>query len=111
MTEQAKKYLSDMLNAIELVEQFSKDTPDFESYQADLKTKSAVERQLVILGEAVNKYSKAAPESPLNNIPKIVSFRNRLAHNYDEVDDTIVWAVLKKLLPALKQEVIDLLKE
>jgi uncharacterized protein with HEPN domain len=79
-----------MLQAIELAEQFAEDTVDFESYQADLKTKSAVERQLVILGEAVNKFSKAAPESPLNNIPQIVSFRNRLAHNYDEVDDTIV---------------------
>jgi uncharacterized protein with HEPN domain len=90
MTEQVKKYLSDMLQAIELAEQFAEDTVDFESYQADLKTKSAVERQLVILGEAVNKFSKAAPESPLNNIPQIVSFRNRLAHNYDEVDDTIV---------------------
>jgi uncharacterized protein with HEPN domain len=100
-----------MLQAIELAGQFSKDTPDFEAYQVDLKTKSAVERQLVILGEAVNKYSKAAPESPLNNIPQIVSFRNRLAHNYDEVDDTIVWAVLKKHLPALRLEVLNLLKD
>lgn len=109
MTEQAKKYLSDMLMAIELVERFSEGTMTFETYQADLKTKSAIERQLSILGEAVNKYSKVAPAFPLSNIPQIVSFRNRLAHNYDSIDDTIVWAVLKKHLPALKQEVIDYL--
>lgn len=104
MTEQAKKYLSDILAAIELVEEFSKDTPTFQSYQADLKTKSAVERQLEILGEAVNKYSKEPTEFSLSNVPMIVSFRNRLAHNYDNVDDAIVWAVIKKHLPRLKQE-------
>jgi uncharacterized protein with HEPN domain len=104
MTEQAKKYLSDILAAIELAEDFSKDTPTFQSYQSDLKTKSAVERQLEILGEAVNKYSREAPEFPLSNVLQIVSFRNRLAHNYDNVDDAIVWAVLKNHLPVLKQE-------
>lgn len=109
MTEKAKKYLSDILAAIELVEEFSKDTPTFQSYQADLKTKSAVERQLEILGEAVNKFSREAPEFRLSNVPKIVSFRNRLAHNYDSVDDVIVWAVLKKHLPGLKKEASDYL--
>jgi uncharacterized protein with HEPN domain len=105
MTGPAKKYLSDIRVAIELIEEFSKDTPSFQSYQADPKTRSAVERQLEILGEAVNKYSKEAPDFPLSNVPKIVSFRNRLAHNYDNVDDAIVWAVLKKHIPVLKQEV------
>lgn len=105
MTGPAKKYLSDIRVAIELIEEFSKDTQSFQSYQADPKTRSAVERQLEILGEAVNKYSKEAPDFPLSNVPKIVSFRNRLAHNYDNVDDAIVWAVLKKHIPVLKQEV------
>ncbi|MCB0624035.1 MAG: DUF86 domain-containing protein [Saprospiraceae bacterium] len=111
MTEQAKKYLSDILAAIGLVEEFSKDSPTFPSYQADLKTKSAVERQLEILGEAVNKYSKETPEFPLSNVPRIISFRNRLAHNYDNVDDAIVWAVMKEHLPVLKQEATEYLEK
>jgi uncharacterized protein with HEPN domain len=110
MTDQARKYLLDILGAIELAERFSADTPTFQSYQNDLKTKSAVERQLEILGEAVNKFSREAPDFQLNNVSQIISFRNRLAHNYDQVDDAIVWAVLKRHLPELKSQVEALFK-
>ncbi len=44
MTEKAKKYLFDILQAIELVEDFSKEITSFFDYQKSLKTKSAVER-------------------------------------------------------------------
>lgn len=111
MTDQAKKYLSDILAAIALIEDFTKDTPSFLQYQTDFKTKSAVERQLEILGEAVNKYSKLDHGFPLTNVSKIVAFRNRLAHNYDNVDDAIVWAVLRKLLPELKKEALECIKK
>lgn len=111
MTDQAKKYLSDILKAISLTERFVRDTPTFEQYQVDLKTKSAVERQLEILGEAVNKYSKISSDRPLSNTALIVSFRNRLAHNYDNVDDSIVWAVLVTYLPLVKAEVLAFLEE
>ncbi len=84
-----------MLDAIELAERFSADTPTFQSYQNDPKTKSAVERQLEILGEAVKKFSREVTDFQLNNVAQIISFRNRLAHNYDQIDDAIVWAVLK----------------
>jgi uncharacterized protein with HEPN domain len=111
MSARAKKYLSDILKAIRLTEQFVRDTPTFEQYQVDLKTKSAVERQLEILGEAVNKYAKTSSGRPLSNTALIVSFRNRLAHNYDNVDDNIVWAVLSTYLPLLKDEVLAILEE
>ena len=55
MTEQGKKYLSDILRAIELIEKFTATTETFIDYSADLKTQSAVERQLGIIGEVVNK--------------------------------------------------------
>lgn len=49
MTEKGKKYLSDILMAIELIENFITDTPNFDLYQKDLKTQSAVERQLAVI--------------------------------------------------------------
>ena len=55
MKVKAKKYLSDILQAINLIEDFISDVPTFEEYIPDLKTQSAVERQLGIIGEAVNK--------------------------------------------------------
>ena len=50
--------MSDILISIELVESFIKDVNSYDQYTSDLKTKSAIERQLGIIGEAVNKYMR-----------------------------------------------------
>ena len=105
MTDNAKKYLSDILQAIELIEAFTNEIDTFQDYLHDLKTKSAVERQLGIIGEAVNKFEQLEEGFQLSNSRQIVGFRNRLIHAYDNIDDTIVWAILQKYLPTLKTEV------
>jgi uncharacterized protein with HEPN domain len=71
----------------------------------DLKTQSAVERQLGIIGEAVNKFIKSSPDNLLENSKSIVGIRNRIIHAYDTVDPSIIWVILKKQLPLLKSEV------
>lgn len=81
MTEQSKKYLSDIVRAIE--------------------------RQLGIIGEAVNKFDQLQPEFSLENARKIVGFRNRLIHTYDAVDPSMIWAIIVKYLPLLKEEVLQ----
>jgi len=106
MTDQGKKYLSDILRAVELIETFTSDITDYDHYTKDLKTQSAVERQLGIIGEAVNKFEKLFPESPLENARKITGFRNRLIHAYDSMDQSIIWAIIKNHLLPLKKEVI-----
>jgi len=102
--------LSDIIRAIELIEQFSASTINFQEYLLDLKTQSAIERQLSIIGEAVNKFDKLQPESTLENAKKIVGFRNRLIHTYDAVDPSMIWAIIIKHLPLLKEEVLQMLK-
>jgi uncharacterized protein with HEPN domain len=62
MTEQGKKYLSDIHRAIEFIEQFISPINNYSEYCSDIKTQSAVERQLAIIGEAVNKYDKIFPD-------------------------------------------------
>ena len=98
MTIQGKKFLSDILQAIELIESFVVDVKDFDDYLIDRKTQSAVERQLGIIGEALNKFEKLFPDSQISNARKIVGFRNRLIHTYDSVDPSMVWAILKNHL-------------
>ena len=105
MTEKGLKYLSDILQAIVLVEDFTKSISSYADYVSDLKTQSAVERQLGIIGEAVNKFEVLHPEESLDNARKIVGFRNRLIHAYDAVDSSMIWAILKKHLGPLKEEV------
>lgn len=65
-----------------------------ESYAADELRKSAVERQLEIIGEALYRLSKAGPETAqrIPDISRIVGLRNILAHAYAVVDDTVVWS-------------------
>ena len=105
MTERGKKYLSDILIAIELIESFLKDIDSFDNYASDQKTQSAVERQLGIVGEAVNKFKQECPEEKFEHTEQIVGFRNRIIHAYDSIDNSIVWVILKRYLGPLKEEV------
>ena len=105
MTDQGKKYLSDILSAIDLIEEFIASVDNFNQYVEDSKTQSAVERQLGIIGEAVNQFDKLYPEDSLDHAKKIVGFRNRLIHDYDAVDTSMVWAIIKRHLEPLKFEV------
>lgn len=110
MTDQGNKFLSDILQAIELIEKFTSEVSNYSDYERDLKTQSAVERQLGIIGEAINKFEKLFPESNIDNARKIVGLRNRLIHTYDSIDPTIIWAIIKNHLSPLKTEVIKLMK-
>lgn len=105
MTEKGRKYLSDILTAINLIEDFIADTPDFHLFANDLKTQSAVERQLAIVGEALNKLKQTEPELVIQHDKQIIRFRNRLVHAYDNIDITIIWAIVRKHLAELKKEI------
>lgn len=111
MTLQHKKYLDDILYAIELIEEFISNINSYSEYSDDKKTSSAVERQLSIIGEAVNKFDKSSPNINLKHVSQIVGLRNRIIHAYDSVDDSVVWAIIKKHIPILKEEIINLLNE
>jgi uncharacterized protein with HEPN domain len=111
MTDQGKKYLTDIIHAIDLIESFTSGISGYDEYIADLKTQSAVERQLGIIGEAINKFEKIFPDLILINARKIVGFRNRLIHAYDTVDPSIIWMIIKKHLAPLKKEITEKFNE
>ena len=109
MTEITKKYLVDIILSLELIDDFFYNCASFIDYKSDLKTKSAVERQLIIIGEVINKIKKT-DALELSHSKEIINFRNRLVHAYDSIDDAIVWAIKHNHLPKLKTEVEALLK-
>jgi uncharacterized protein with HEPN domain len=111
MTLQSKKYLDDILYAIELIEEFVSEINSYSEYSDDKKTCSAVERQLGIIGEAVNKFDKINPKERLENTAQIIGLRNRIIHAYDSINDAVIWAIIKKHLSALKEEVKIKLKQ
>jgi uncharacterized protein with HEPN domain len=98
-----KAWLYDILNAIHEIEIFSRDTTEFAMYQNDLKTKRAVERNIEIIGEAMNIILTKYPSIQLSNSRRIVDTRNRIIHGYSTVSDEVIWGVIKTHLPILNQ--------
>ena len=109
MTDKAKKYLSDIQYAISLIENFLQNTGNYSAFETYLKTQSAVERQLGIIGEAVNKFRQEEITKKLMHTKEIVNFRNRVIHSYDNIENAIVWTITKNHLPTLKAEIETLL--
>jgi uncharacterized protein with HEPN domain len=111
MEIEMKAWLYDVLNAIGEIEAFINNMPDLPAYQSDLKTRRAVERNLEIIGEAVNRIVQKNQSVRLTGARKIVDTRNRIIHGYDTVSDEIIWTIITVHLPVLKQEAERLLQE
>jgi len=112
MEHEIKTWLFDILQSINEVESYFADRPKkFEEYVIDLRTKRAVERNIEIIGEAVNRILKRDKKFKLDNAQKIIGTRNRIAHTYDKITDDLIWSIIINSLPKLKKEVEDLLKQ
>lgn len=74
-------------------------------YDSDVMLRSAVERQLGIVGEALNRLSQIDPDTAAEvpEVRRIVGLRNVLIHAYAAVDDDVVWAIATARLPSLIQ--------
>lgn len=81
---------------------------NFIEFQKNLLAKRAAERELEIIGEAMNKLLKVEPNLAISSVKKIISLRNFIIHAYDPIDDEIIWGIIQKDIPLLKQEIINL---
>ena len=61
---------------------------DFDAYEADGRTQDAVERQFLIIGEALNRLHRTNSElaGKIPDLREIVGFRNVLAHGYFSIE-------------------------
>ncbi len=109
MLPEIKTWLFDILNAIHEIENFSPE--HFVQYQNDLKTRRAVERNIEIIGEAVNRIVKKDSTIQITDAINIIETRNRIIHGYDTVSDETIWSIVINNLPELKLEVEALLGE
>ena len=73
----------------------------------------AVERNIEIMGEAMNRLLKDNPTIPITNARKIVDARNYIIHGYDRLSADILWSIVINLvinhLPLFHDEVAQLL--
>ncbi len=77
----------------------------FHQYQQDRRTRRAVEREVEIIGEAANKVSSQFQQDH-PDIPwrKIIAQRHKLAHEYGEIQDEILWRVVTIHVPVLLKQ-------
>ncbi len=110
MEKEIKVWLSDIKQAITEIYQFLPEKKMFQEFQKDLKAKRAIERNIEIIGEAVNRILNQDTTIAITNARKIVDTRNRISHGYDSVSDDIIWAIVIRDIPKLSEEIEALLK-
>ena len=101
-----QNHFSDILEAIQVIQEYVAER-DFHQYQADLRTKWAIERKMGILSEAAIRLGEQAehlcPGPDWRNIRGLGSV---LRHEYDKLIDRILWEAIQTKLPPLRQDVL-----
>ena len=112
MPRDPEKYLFDMKDSCRFLLGFIRGK-SLEDLHSDRGFRSAVERELQIIGEALFQLEKVAPEtaSRITDHKRIIHFRHVLVHGYNMIDPAIVWAVLEDKLPAILDELRVLLPD
>jgi uncharacterized protein with HEPN domain len=109
MDNKVNAWIEDILRSIDEIFEFLPENVDFFEFQKDLKTKKAVERNIEIIGEAVNRITNYKfAESEIQNARQIIGTRNRIAHEYDNISDEVIWTIIVRELPKLKEEILKL---
>lgn len=112
MNNAAKKLLFDVLESARSIRDWCTGRT-FADYESDRQFRRAVEREFEIIGEALGRLSIDDPDTAerIDELPRIVGFRNRIIHGYDTIDDATVWGVIEGHLPVLLEQVENLLGE
>lgn len=96
-----EEIILDLAQACRLILAFTSDQ-DKAAFLVDVKTQSSVLAQIIILGEAVNRLSDTF-KAEHSQIPfaQIKGMRNRVTHEYKEVDFELVWDAIEQNIPEL----------
>ena len=112
MDENINMHLHDILDAINEIESFFGNKPKyFNEFCNNLCLRRAVERDIEIIGEAVNRILKEDRNIAITNSRKIVDARNYIIHGYDSLSADILWSIVINHLPKLKEEAQILLEQ
>jgi len=110
MSTEEKKLLTDIVLGISSIDEHLEGRRVLNEYIKNKTKRRAVERELEIIGEAVNILLKINPNIQISYARQIVDLRNKVIHAYDNVNDTVIWSVVMNHLPTLKLEIEALMK-
>lgn len=94
-------YIEDILKSCNSISNYTKDV-SYEELIENQMMVDAIIRNIEIIGEAASKldesFKNLHPEFPVRSA---VTMRNKLIHNYNEIDFRVVWDTIKSDLPEL----------
>jgi uncharacterized protein with HEPN domain len=97
--------LDDICEALDRIEQYTSGM-SFDVFSKDTKSVDAVVRNLEIIGEASSRLPADFKDSHSQiEWHKVVGLRHRIVHEYFGIDLQIVWQILQKDLPSLRQAI------
>lgn len=112
MKRDPRAFLSDVIEAGQAIQQAVAGI-NLDDYRNSRLIRSSVEREFTIIGEALNQLSQRDEErfAQIDQAPQIISFRNKITHEYAIINDQLVWGVIQDNLPALLKQCAQLLND
>ena len=107
MQREIMKYLLDIKESID---DYLGDKRDFDYYKSNKLLRRGIERELEIIGEATNRILKIDERIAISDSRRIVDLRNWVIHAYDSVDDVIIWGIISRDVPKLKEQINNLIE-
>ena len=113
--DRVEDYLEHIIEAIGRATGYLEALNNLQALQQNQQVQDAVVRNLEIIGEAASKIQKMDSDFASNHseLPWIEmrGMRNKMIHDYFDVDWEVVWSTVKGDLPRLKQQIDALLLE
>ena len=112
MKRDPRAFLSDVIEAGHAIQQ-AVDGINLDDYCNSRLIRSSVEREFTIIGEALSQLSRRDGDlfAQIDQAPQIISFRNKLTHEYVTSNDQLVWGVIQNNLPVLLEQCTQLLSD
>ena len=113
MDSYVRDLLSDIVRSIDEIHEFSNGltVEDFKLYLSNKMMRRAIERDLIIIGEAMHDIVKVdhTRVMRIKNSRRVVELRNDVVHSYDELANEKIWQFIWTELPYLRKEVAHIL--
>lgn len=105
MPHDPQKYLYDIVSSCDFLIEFTTGR-SLADYASERGFRSAIERELQIIGEAVMQLDKVAPDlaAQITESRSIIGFRHVLVHGYDSLVPATVWEIIETRIAGLRDE-------
>ena len=113
MDSYVRDLLSDIVRSIDEINEFAAGLTieDFKQYLSNKMMRRAIERDLIIIGEAMHDIVKVdhTRVMRIKNSKRVIELRNDVVHSYDDLANEKIWNFIWKELPYLRKEVSHIL--